>query len=239
MTIILSGQTVPTTALDLIRRAMRLAQALGQGEVPTAAEASDGLDALNTMLDSWRLDRNLIHRIQEHTVTWTAGQRSRTIGSGGNFDVARPVRLEAGFSRISNNDYPYRIVPREVYESTTAKYPTSSFPDILYYEEAYPLGTLWAYPIPNTNLEMHLFSWETIQAFTALTDTVQLPPGYKRAIEYNLALELADFATDLPKTVVMIAERSLAALKRINAPQNVSAYDIPGVVRERSDIFRG
>jgi hypothetical protein len=47
------------SALDIVTRAMKAIQALGSGEVPSAAEANDGLVAFNALLDSWSND-NLI-----------------------------------------------------------------------------------------------------------------------------------------------------------------------------------
>ena len=41
------------TALDLIRRSMRLMGALAEGEVPTAEQAQDGLVSLQAMLGDW------------------------------------------------------------------------------------------------------------------------------------------------------------------------------------------
>jgi hypothetical protein len=41
------------TALDVIRRSMRLIGALAEGEVPTAEQAADGLTALQSMLGEW------------------------------------------------------------------------------------------------------------------------------------------------------------------------------------------
>jgi hypothetical protein len=41
------------TALDVIRRAMRIIGALEDGEVPTASQAADGLEALRAMLGDW------------------------------------------------------------------------------------------------------------------------------------------------------------------------------------------
>lgn len=42
------------TAQDLIARTLRLIGAIEGGEDPSAAEAADGLDALNEMLHGWR-----------------------------------------------------------------------------------------------------------------------------------------------------------------------------------------
>lgn len=41
------------TALDVVRRAMRLIGALAEGEVPTAEQLTDGLTAMQGMLGDW------------------------------------------------------------------------------------------------------------------------------------------------------------------------------------------
>lgn len=41
------------TALDVIRRAMRVIGALAEGEVPTAEQAADGLVSLQAMIGEW------------------------------------------------------------------------------------------------------------------------------------------------------------------------------------------
>lgn len=41
------------TALDVIRRSMRIIGALAEGEVPTAEQAQDGLTSLQAMLGDW------------------------------------------------------------------------------------------------------------------------------------------------------------------------------------------
>ena len=51
------------TANDMISRALRLIGVLGQGRrVLDTNEATDGLAALNTMLDSWSIDRSMIYQ---------------------------------------------------------------------------------------------------------------------------------------------------------------------------------
>lgn len=44
------------TALDVITSAMRKLRILGAGAVPTSSETEDGLEALNDMLASWRIN---------------------------------------------------------------------------------------------------------------------------------------------------------------------------------------
>jgi hypothetical protein len=60
---------------------------------------------------------------------------------------------------------------------------------------------------------------------------VSLPPGYKRMLEYMLAVEIApDFQVEAPPTVQRIASASRKKLKRVNAeiPQMDMPYGVPG-----------
>lgn len=230
-----------STALDLIKKSMRLIGALGQGEVPTASEATDGLDALNTMLDSWSIERLMVYQILQETFTWTGGQSSRTIGSGGNFATTRPVHIENGFTRISDSDYPYTVISKEQYDSIVAKTSQSSYPDVIYYQPSYPLGILYAYPVPSASVSFYLNSWKQLQQFTSLTTDLALPPGYKKAIEYNLAIEIApEFGLSVSDGIRETAAKSKGSLKRLNSPSMVAQVDSGAITRgRRSDIRAG
>lgn len=228
------------TALDMIKRSMRLLGALGQGEVPTAQEATDGLNALNTMLDSWLVDRLMVYQILEETFTWTANASSKTIGSGGDFNTTRPTRILPGFTRINSVDYPYEVIDQDQYDALPYKTVTSSFPDKIYYDNAATLGTLYAYPIPNADVSLHLNSWKQLQSFTTLSTALTLPPGYQRAIEFNLAVEFApELGLPVPANVAQIANQAKAAIKRFNAPQIVSGFDPAVTGGGRSNIISG
>lgn len=218
------------TALDLIKKSMRLIGALGQGEEPTAQEATDGLSALNTMLDSWSIERLMIYQIKQEAFTWTGGQSSRTIGSGGNFSTTRPNKIENGFVRISDVDYPYRVVEKEHYDAITDKTTESTYPEVVYYQQASPLGTLYAWPVPSSSVSFYVNHWIPLQSFSALTTGIALPAGYQRAIEYNLAIELQGEYPELeiPESVVKIATDSKAAIKRLNRPSIVSQIEMTG-----------
>lgn len=229
------------TANDMIQRSMRLLGALAQGESPTAQEATDGLYALNAMLDSWWNDNLAVFQILEETFTWTGLQASQTIGTGGDFNTTRPVKMFSGFSRVNGVDYPFDIVSKETYDRVVAKSTvTSTFPRIMFYNHAFPLGTLYAYPIPSTALSVHLNSLKQIQSFPLLTTAISLPPGYQRAIEYNLAVEMStDFSLPIPGNVGMIAQQSLAKLKRTNQPSMVANLDAAIVRESRFNIYSG
>lgn len=219
------------TALDMIKKSLRLMSAIGQANPnPTASQAADALASMNSMLESWSVERLSVYQILEESFSWTSGQSSRTIGSGGNFSTTRPTRISDGFTKISGIDYPYRVVDKAEYDSIASKTTQSSYSDVIFYDPVATTGVLYAYPVPSATVEIHINSWKQLQSFAALTTVVTLPPGYQRAIEYNLAIELQGEYPDLPlpDSVVNIAQKSLAVIKKFNTPTLISRSGLTG-----------
>lgn len=232
------------TAADLIETAAIKLGAIATGEALTADEATDSLAVLNSMLDFWAIDKLLVYQIVQNSYSWTSGQASRTIGSGGNFNATRPIKIEDGsFFRLNNIDSPVTILrDRLSYDSLASKSDQSTFPEVLFYDTVYPLGVLYAYPVPSQTITLYLNSWQTLQSFTGLTTSLSLPPGYQWTIEHNLAVALEPvFDLACPPSVRAEAAKSKGALMRINhipitAPIE-AAYVLSG--RGRSDIEAG
>lgn len=221
------------TILDVIKKSLKPYGIL----TPTSQQASDALSTANGMLESWSLERLYVYQIYDETVSWTSGQSSRTIGSGGNFSTTRPTHLMDGFTRISDIDYPYRAIEKPEYDSIADKTTQGPYPDVIYYDNTATLGVLYAYPVPNATVSIHLNTWKQLQSFTALTDVVTLPPGYRRAIESNLSVELQGDYPDipLPASVVEVARQSKASLKTFNTPTILANLGLGG--GRRYDIY--
>lgn len=216
-----------TTALDMITRAMRLIGAIGEGETVTPYDAQTGLDALNSMLDSWSLDELAVYQIQQEQFTLTPSVASYTIGSGGAFNTVRPVQIRGGFYRdASSNDYPFSVIELNQWNGLTPKNQLGYNIEYLYYSPAYPLGSINLWPVPQEAGTLFIDSLKALQSFANLTTQLSLPPGYKRMIEYNLAVEIApEFERSVSAEVAKIAQDSKAAVQRINAPANVLVMD--------------
>ena len=218
---------------------MRLARVIGKGEEPDDDEAADGLIALNAMLESWQTERLYVYQIQEDSFTWTATQ-SRTVGASGNFVMTLPARIdESSFFRVSSIDYAVRFLNSDQWASIPAKSTTSTIPTDIYVEYGTTTHTLYAYPTPSASITFQLRSWQTLQSFSALTDTVVLPLGYQRAIEYSLAEEFApEFGKDVSLKVQQIAKSARRNIKRINVPNLLMATE-PGLMTLGSIGGRG
>lgn len=240
MTIVVQS-TSGTSALDLITFAMKLTGEYGAGEDVLNDDAQDGLDALNSMLDSWSNDRLSVYQILKENFTLTPGTGEYTIGSGATFDAARPVKIVDAFVRIDGVDHQLEIIQDVRDYNSISNKSVESIPCRLFYDNAFPLGKIFLYPEPNAANDLYLFSYKQLTNFETLNDEVQLPLGYKRAIQYNLARELNPlFGNAMTEDAKQIAIESLAAIKRINYKPITSKTDIfsGGYYNIVSDTYR-
>jgi hypothetical protein len=197
------------------------------------------------MLDSFSIEGLMIYEMVQSELTWPASTVSRTIGAGGDFDIYRPNRIGDGtyFKDSNNISYDVDVVrKREVYDNICDKTVQSSYPEILFYNTSYPLGILYVYPVPNQSLTLHLNQWNPLQVFETLTEVHQMPPGYKRMLAYNLAVELeAEVGLPCPVSAQRIAASSKRKVKSNNNlpiySSTETAYVING--RGKSDIVAG
>lgn len=230
------------TAQTLIERAMRLIGAIEPGESPTTAELTDGLTALNAMIESWQTEKLVVYSLTDTSFTLAAGDASYTLGPSGDFNLTpRPFKLENCFIRASNIDYPVQLVDQERWYAIPDKTTSSEIPSMGYYEPTLPTGTLQLWPRPTTDHSLHVVTWTPVSSFASLSTTVSLPQGYERAMAYNLAVEFApEFQLVAPPNVERIAMDSLAAIKRANQRPMI-AYTELGIMMSnaRSDIYSG
>ena len=202
------------TAATIIKRSLRLIGALAAGETPTADEQADALEALNAMLDTWRTASLSVYALRDETLTLT-GVASYTIGTGGNLNTTRPVHIESAYERLNDTDYPIRIAPASAWYKIAAKSSTSDVAEWLYYEPAYPLGTLYLYPKATTGV-LHLVTWVPLTSYAA-ADSVALPPGYQDAITYNLAVRIApEYGRPVTPELAAIARDAMLRIERVN-----------------------
>lgn len=205
---------------SIIERAMRLAGLLESGESASSDELSDGLLAVNNLLSSWQNERLIAYAISEITHTLTANDGAYTIGSGADIDTTRPVKIESAYIRSDNVDYPIQIVDVDRWNRIADKTVTGPIVDTLYYDPTMSTGTVYLYPVPSSANVLHLFVRVPISSYSAVTDTVTLPPGWDQAITFNVAPLIAlEYGREVSATVHREAMRSLAAIKRVNRPQ--------------------
>lgn len=212
------------TPADLITLALKQAGATGVGQAPLPEDLNDAFTLLNMMIGQWNKKRWLIYHLVDVSLVST-GAQSYTIGIGGQFNVTRPDRLEAAYVRLLSQappnqvDYPLAVLQsREDYSRITMK-SILGWPSAVFYDPTYPLGTLYFWRVPASGTyEMHVVLKETLAAFSALNQTINLPTEYQEAIFYNLAMRLrAAYQMAPDPTIMAMARASLATLQGANA----------------------
>jgi hypothetical protein len=201
-----------TTALGIITSAMRKAGVLVKNETPSADEAMDGLEMLNDLLLSISNDSLVTYSRTVEDFTLSGGVASYTIGSGATFDTVRPIKIISAYVRIGNIDYPLSVVTDENYASIGIK-DIGGIPEFLNYTNAFPQAVINLYPVPAAAYQIFLVTEKQLSTFT-LNQTVSLPPGWRRMLVYNLALELApEYGQQIDPRVDQIARESKAEIR--------------------------
>lgn len=215
------------TGLSLVSASLRLIGAIAPGESPEASEATDGLAALNRMLDSWSTEDLIIHTVTaEAPLTLTPGDASVTLGALGDI-TTRPVVIEKALIRDGSQDYPVRLLSLSEYASIGDKSLQSTYPASLFDDGGYPQRTLTLYPVPSAAKQLVLFTKRALTQIATLSTEISLPPGYERALVFNGAVELApEYGKSVSAEVAKVAEESKATLKRSNhKPRYLRADD--------------
>jgi len=213
-------------ALQIIESAMRVTNALASGETPTAAEQQDALSILNLMLDAWSADRLMVFTITISEFPLIVGQQTYALGTGGDFDIPRPARLDrAGIVSLNNPsqplELPLEMLTTDQWAAVPVKNITSALPQKLYNDGAFPFMNLSFWCVPTQTVNVRLYYWTLLQQFADLTTDYEFPPGYFEAIKYNLAVRLAaeNIGTLISPAVAALAIASIMRIKTINLPE--------------------
>lgn len=231
------------TARDLIKNSLRLIGAIATGEVPSADEAADGLSSLNNMIDSWSNESLIIHQFVNEEFTLTPGQQRYTMGPTGNFVTTRPIKIESATTKIIGTDpyeVPIEIIDFDEWSRISTKQLNSTFAYQLYAEGSFPNEAFNIWPAPSAANKIVLYSRKPLSTFTNLSDEVLLPPGYLRALAYNLAVEIApEYGKEASATVMNIAMEAKESIKRTNKRSYELDFDSALVPREFFDYQTG
>lgn len=202
-----------STALGIIKSAMRKAGVLVKSETPSSDEANDGLEMLNDLLASLSNEGMMVYARTLDSFSLSGGVSDYTIGTGGVFNTTRPTHIAAGYVRSGDIDYPLQVVSEENYSSVSIK-TTQGTPEYLVYTNAYPLATIKLYPTPVGGETLFLLTEKPLASFT-LNEAVDLPPGWRRMLIHNLAVEISsEYGQTVPPEVFSIANESKAVIKQ-------------------------
>lgn len=242
-------------AIDLISSSARLAGILASGDTLTGNAPADCLLILQQMLDTWQADGLKIFSENINTFPFVLGQQAYTLGTGGQFNMPRPTKIQRmGVQILSNptqpSEIPITLLDFDGWANVRVKNISGSYPLFCYPDYGFvgnpPVMTLNFWIIPGLACNCVIYSWQPLSTWPDLATTdVIFPPAYMQALRYNLAILLApEFRVQIDPVVAQVAANSLAALKDVNLPQPVLRCD-PGLTAQpgwpaydwRSDTF--
>ncbi len=209
---------------DIVTRTLRLAGIVGIGQRQTSDDAQTALDALNDILAQWQVQRWLVWSLTTTSVTST-GALSYTIGAGGTFNIPRPDRLESAFVRFKNTggsitvDQPIVLIQsREDYNRIAVKN-IGSLPQGVFYDNTYPLGSLYFWPVPTSGqYDLYITTKTAIPVLTSLTQVIAMPPEYIAALRYELAGVLrAEYTLPLDPKLEILTIKAKSIIRNANA----------------------
>jgi hypothetical protein len=212
-----------TTPQQVITNSLIVLGVLFPGQTPPPSLSNDAFTRLNNMLASWSTERLIIYGIETADYDLVTGTNAYTIGPTGAFSGSRPNAIVAAQIVIpSGQRFDLRLITTEEWNKIVDRSATSSVPTVLYDDYEYDNSTLHFWPTPTFNsgtTSVELQIWQPLPVFVTLADTFDLPPGYERAITYNLALELSMvYGRPMTQDAMNVATDSLTKLRALNAP---------------------
>ena len=152
-----------TTAREFITLAMKEAGVLGVGQTLLAEDVNDGFTLLNRMLSQWQKKRWIVPSLHEVSAFGNSN-KSNLIGPGQYYNTQRPDKIQAAyFKQLSgnnevNNQVSFPLIPIWSYEdySLLALKNLNSWPQYFFYDNAFPYGNVFIWPIPTDQYSIHL-----------------------------------------------------------------------------------
>jgi hypothetical protein len=216
------------TALELIKNSMRKLGVIATGETPTAAESTDALAALNDVIESYNIEGLTLWDRVAQSFTLVPGTASYAIGPSGALVTTplRPVEIKGVYGSFNGVDCRAAEWTYDQYLAASVKATSELFPQRYAYINHYPNGRLFLWPTPAQAITLNIDYFEQIAALTSLATVMAFPPGYIRALQWELAGELAaDYGVSINETQAVGIRSSKAMLKKSNRRPSVSRMD--------------
>lgn len=166
------------------------------GDVINPDDMDLALLIFNEYLDALNIDGRALYTTAFPSFTLTPNLQPHTIGIAANaptfvVPIARPTMILGANLIISPSiRVPLTLRDGDWWMNVRARSVTSATPTDLNYSPDWPNGALNLLPIPNAANGLELQT-RTLLAQVALTDTLDLPPGYQQLLRLTTAELLA------------------------------------------------
>lgn len=203
-----SSANYTTTRDDIIKRALRIIGAIGQGETPPAQAVTEASQALNDLTKEWQADGMQLWKTSTSTLTGTISPGATiTVGiSGGNVVAEPPLKILRAYYRNTTTyvDTPLIVITKDEYDTLPNKVsygtPTQVFWDFVRAKDAgvnsgNALGVLYVYPMMTAdflaNNVISITGIYPLYDFDSSTNQPDIPDFLVNALVWGLADQLA------------------------------------------------
>lgn len=190
-----------------------------------------GLFPAGTTVVSWNAGANTV-TVSANATASSGIQDTFTYTVPGDFKFDRPLRFRSGFTRITTGnaaglDYWFDFISLDRYNEIGYKGVPGPWPYLAALQPTFPYSTLWVYPQPSLAGTVFLYTDLILSEFANLTDLINLPQGYSRALKKLLGLELCPMFGKTPSPqLILQAKEAKMLLKNLNqSPQITLRYD--------------
>lgn len=187
---------------DIIKRALRIIGAIGQGETPSTDAVTEAAVALNQLVKEWNADgMQLWKQATSTAITMVASTTSYSIGISQTVDQQAPLKVLQAYLRntTTNADTPLVLITKQEYDMLSVKSQTGR-PSQLYYNppgvvSTEMVGTIYLFNTPDsdtaTNYALYVVGNYSLMDFDASSDTADFPSFYYNALVWGLADQLS------------------------------------------------
>ena len=201
---------------------------------------------LNEIADSWNAIGRMMYATETNEYTLPVPPPNQgtdpignyyTVGPGGNLDTGanstRPVKIMVGTITVPGsqpliNDLPMVQLSPADYALVRAKSIGSNISTYFCYQPTYPLAQLYLWPIPTVATTIKLTSFVNLPTTLTETSTIALPPGYAKAIRYELIMAIAGFyGKPVPTDIAAIYDSIRTDITLRNIAQSIPSFTYP------------
>lgn len=204
------------TARQIVVKALRELKVIAANESGSAADLDVGFQALNDLLDSWSLSPNNIMANTLETFN-ASGLQQYSIGPAGVWVTATPpIAVPLLVYTIGGVDYSVSQINEDQYSEIPQKNTTGQ-PQWYWFTKGGALDYINVWPVPASGT-FTVHSLKPMTSFTDLDTNYTSGPGYKNALAYALAVDIApSFETEASKTTLVKAMNAKRVLQSSNA----------------------
>lgn len=214
--------TASITTNALIRRSLLLINAIGAEQNIKATLFQDCLETLNELLDDLSTETISVYGSDVSGFPLVPTQAIYTIGTGGDFDVPRPVYVRDVYCLYKGISTPVKVISQVEYDNLSLKTQADSIIRRLLYVNSYPLGKIIVWPVPNdATAIINMSLGRVLTNITNGTTLIDLPPGYLRMLRYLLAVELWPEFSNSETDITTIKAIAISAKEDVSVANQV------------------